>query len=108
MEAARCAGPFSLKNPDDGGEDLYRDFHWGRESQRHRRVRLPPRPRRLVQLGTVESITYAAKKGDTDAYWQHAFGEEGGTKPTLAVDPRSNRLHFVGGDYRVEGRGIVD
>lgn len=94
---------------DDQAERFYTRFHWGRRPTKRKRVKLPPTPRRLVELGTLEAVTYAAKKGAEGLVdYVHSFGEEGGAKPTLAADPRSRRLHIVGGDYDVQGRGIVD
>jgi hypothetical protein len=112
------AEPFIL-NPadedDDDGKDVaradraYEGFHWGRAPKRRFRAELSPTPRALAKLGNIEAITYSTTKGSTGhAHYEHEFGEEGGRKPILAVDPRSNRLHIVGGDYRVEDRGIVD
>lgn len=83
-------------------------FHWGRGPRRIIRAKVSPRPRALVKLGRLEAITYSTKKGGDFAHWEHAFGEDGGRKPALAVDPESDRLHIVGGDYTVKDRGIVD
>lgn len=87
----------------------YEGFQWGRKARKVRKVTVPPRPRTLAKLGTAEAIVYSTTKGRTGfAHYEHAFGEEGGKKPILAVDPDTDRLHLVGGDYRVEDRGIVD
>jgi hypothetical protein len=88
--------------------EAYEGFHWGRKATRARRVRVSPPPRELAQLGKLVAVTYETTKGEERAQWEHEFGEEGGRRPVLAVDPESNRLHIVGGDYRVEDRGIVD
>lgn len=105
---------------DDGAEDdegdggqaaadrKFEGFHWGRRVRRRRNVELSPQPRELAELGTLEAVVYSTTKGGQRAHWEHELGEEGGRKPILAVDPRSDRLHIVGGDYRVEDRGIVD
>jgi hypothetical protein len=83
----------------------YKAFHWGREADRVGAVQVAPRPRELVKLGTLENVTYSARKGsDPDTDYVHAFGPG---KPTLAYDPRAKKLHVVGGRYRVEARGIV-
>ena len=95
--------------PSSAARERYRGFHWGRPSTRDLRVRTSPRPRELVELGKLEAVTYSTKKGDEGLqHYEHAFGEEGGKKPTLALDPSTDRLHVVGGSYRVEDRGIVD
>jgi hypothetical protein len=88
---------------------LYRELHWGLTPKRVRTVRVERRPHALAELGKLESVTYATtKKGDGPSSYTHAFGEEGGKRPSLAVDTKTRRLHIVGGDYRVERRGIVD
>ncbi len=89
-------------------ERAYEGFHWGHRPRRRVRVPVSPAPSTLVKLGRLEAITYSAKKGGEFAHWEHAFGEEGGRKPTLAMDPKTKRLHIVGGAYTVEDRGIVD
>lgn len=87
----------------------YTGFHWGRQPNREVLVTPSPRPRELVELGKLEAVTYSTKKGDEGlVHYEHAFGEEGGKKPRLALDPGTDRLHIVGGDYTVEDRGIVD
>lgn len=86
----------------------FQGFHWGRPSRRVIRAKPSPRPAALVRLGRLEAITYSTKKGGDFAHWEHEFGEEGGQKPSLAMDPENGRLHIVGGDYTVEDRGIVD
>jgi len=88
--------------------DFFREFYWGREPGRVRRTKVSPLPRELVQLGTLEAITYSAKKGGEKlADYIHHFGEEGHRKPKLAADPRNKKLHIIGGDYGVEAAGIV-
>lgn len=89
-------------------DDKYEGFHWGQAPRAHRQVEVSPRPRELTKLGELESVAYRTTKGDQRATWEHAFGDQGGRKPILAVDPRNDRLHIVGGGYRVEDRGIVD
>ncbi len=89
--------------------EAWEGFHWGRRARKVKRVRVPERPRELVELGRLEAVTYSTTKGGEGLqHWEHAFGEEGGRKPVLAMDPDNERLHVVGGSYRVEDRGIVD
>jgi len=91
--------------------EMFRGFHWGRSSRRTVKAKASPRPRSLVKLGRLEAVTYSTRKGHgrkSFAHWEHLFGEDGGRKPALAVDPANQRLHIVGGDYTVEDRGIVD
>lgn len=69
-------------------------------------MRLPARPRVLVKLGELDSVTYVTKKGrEPVTHYEHEFGEEGGKRPVLAMDERK-RLHVVGGDYTVTKAGI--
>jgi hypothetical protein len=89
--------------------DKYTGFHWGRPPRKHVAVTPPPRPRELVELGRLEAVTYSTTKGKEGLqHYEHEFGEEGGRKPVLAVDPHTDRLHVIGGDYAVEDRGIVN
>jgi len=95
----------------DQARKLFEGFHGGRSSRRTLKARPSPRPRSLVKLGRLEAVTYSTRKGhgrNAFAHWEHEFGEEGGRKPALAMDPSNKRLHIVGGDYTVEDRGIVD
>lgn len=93
----------------EGAVRAYEGFHWGRKARRIVRVRPSAPPRELVKLGRLEAVTYSTRKGaEPFAHYEHAFGEEGGRKPVLAMDARNRRLHIVGGSYRVEDRGIVD
>lgn len=102
---------------DDGGDEdeekeravsFYKDFHWGRKPKRIKRTSLSPSPRSLVQLGTLEAVTYSARKGaEKLADYIHHFGEGGTKKPKLAADPRTRRLHVVGGGYNIKAAGIT-
>jgi hypothetical protein len=93
----------------DAARKKYEGFQWGRKPRKVKRVPVSPPPRTLAKLGQAEAIVYSTKKGrEKWAHYEHAFGEEGGRKPVLAVDPETDRLHLVGGSYRVEDRGIVD
>lgn len=95
--------------PMNTAADRYEGFHWGRPPKKTVRVRPAPRPRELVELGRLEAVTYSTKKGKEGLqHYEHAFGEEGGEKPFLAMDPDNDRLHVVGGSYKVEDRGIVN
>jgi hypothetical protein len=73
------------------------------------RVKVSSTPRELAQLGQLEAVVYSTRKhGARHAHYEHQFGETGKRKPTLAMDPRTKRLHVVGGAYTVTGRGIED
>jgi peptidoglycan hydrolase-like protein with peptidoglycan-binding domain len=105
-------GRATRRNPtgavDEAAVRFYQDFQ-GRRPRRIKRAKVSPLPRTLVRLGLLEAITYSTKKGRTAlADYVHQFGEEGGRKPVLAVDPKTKRLHIVGGDYDVQDVGIVD
>jgi hypothetical protein len=98
---ARHGNPATLES-----EKFYREFHWGREPNAIKRVRVPRRPHQLVQLGTLEAITYSATKGKRGQLTDYVHDFEG-PRPTLAADPRTKKLHIVGGKYTIEDRGIV-
>ena len=85
----------------------YKQFHWGNLSKKTRAISVAPTPKELVDLGTLENITYGTKKGGEDADYTHDFGKRGRGKPRLAYDPTAKALHIVGGTYTVEDRGIV-
>jgi hypothetical protein len=88
---------------------LFKDLHWGIEPRRVSRVRPSHAGPALTELGRLESVEYSTtKQGDGASVYHHAFGEEGGRKPVLAVDPQTRDLHIVGGSYTVERKGIVD
>lgn len=99
----------SSRDPEAVARKLYRDLHWGIPPKRVRKFRPPHAGAALAELGRVEAIEYATtKKGDGPSIYRHRFGEEGGRKPTLAVDPQTRDLHIVGGSYAVQAKGIVD
>lgn len=82
-----------------------REFHWGNPARRvvRRSVAVPPRV--LADLGEVASITYRTnKRGEKAQFFEHEFE---GRRPRLGVDPRSKRLHLVGGSYTVKAAGIT-
>lgn len=88
---------------------LVDDLHWGIPARRETAVRVPHVGAALAELGQLVAVEYSTnKRGDGLSVYRHEFGEEGGRKPRLAVDPQTRDLHIVGGSYRVERRGIVD
>lgn len=99
-----------MKNPTSKeARERFEGFHWGIPARKTVAVAVPPRPRELVKLGTLEAVTYSTEKGGEGfQHWEHEFGEEGGRKPVLAMDPANERLHIVGGSYTVEDDGITD
>ena len=90
----------------DLAKNFYEDFHWGEKPKKAKRVKTSPSPDVLTNIGELVDITYETSKGGEEAHWNHTFGEEGGQRPKLAVDPRNKRLHIVGGDYTVTAKGI--
>ncbi len=104
--ATRRRGRKSRKNPlSSDPEKAYKQFHWGKKASKTKAVAVSPAPAgRLVELGTLEAVTYSADKNDGLVDYFHEFGRK---KPVLALDPKTNRLHIVGGGYVVEDRGIV-
>ena len=115
LEGAQAAPFRGVARRPNAGPDLgaarraYEAFQWGRKPRRVTRARVSPEPEVLAQLGQLTHVTYQTKKGSEKvALYEHAFGEEGGRRPVLALDPKSGRLHIVGGSYRVTARGIID
>lgn len=95
--------------PSRRAADLFADLHWGIKPRKLARVRTPHVGHTLTELGRLESIDYSTNKsGDGMSRYTHEFGEDGGRKPTLAVDPETRDLHIVGGSYTVERAGIID
>ena len=111
-EAGAQPPPFPRLNPDAEeireAEEAYDQFHWGETGRRRISPRrLPRAPKVLVELGSLEAVTYGTTKaGDGYSHYEHAFGETGGAKPRLAMDPKTKRLWIVGGRYTVTERGI--
>jgi hypothetical protein len=68
-----------------------------------------------VDLGECRAISYgmakfgsevpASARGE-DARWDHKFGEEGGTCPTIFYDRKMRRLILSRATYRIEGAWI--
>lgn len=89
-------------------QDFYQEFHWGDAPRKTVKRKASKRPKVGVKLGKLHSVAYETHKDGEDAVWEHEFGEEGGKKPDLVMDIDNDKLHIVGGSYKVEGRGIVD
>ncbi len=71
----------------------------------------------LVDLGECRAISYAMKKyghevpasaRGEDVRWDHEFGEEGGTRPTIFYSRKYRRLILGQATYRIEGSWIRD
>lgn len=100
MNPARPTGPAA---------QLFDELHWGIPARKQSRVRRPELGAALTELGRLDAIEYTTnKRGDGPSTYRHEFGEDGGRKPRLAVDPASRDLAIVGGAYKVERKGIVD
>jgi hypothetical protein len=90
-------------------KEFRRAFAWGIPARKVTRRKVSPLPSTLVELGRLEEITYrTAKAGESARLFEHRFGEDGGKKPSLAMDIENKRLHILGGDYTVSDRGIED
>lgn len=87
---------------------FYEDLHWGEPATKVTRRRVAKTPKVASKLGELVAVTYETSKGGEHAEWEHHFGEEGGERPDLVVDPKNKRLHIVGGDYDVQAAGIID
>ena len=61
----------------------------------------------LVALGPILAVEYGpTDKGKGASIYRHVF--EGDGRPTLAVNARTGRLHFVGGRYDITHEGVED
>jgi hypothetical protein len=64
------------------------------------------------QLGEATRIDYKQRKEHVPKpeidEWEHHFGEEGGSRPTVLFDSRHKRLLLEGGDYHIESDGIIN
>lgn len=71
------------------------------------------RTKDLVDLGAARYIAYRTRKSQIDnknSTYEHFLGDETGSYPRLMYDKRGRepRLYLAGGEYRVEGVGIVN
>lgn len=70
------------------------------------KVRSRTIPSTLVKLGDVHSVVYRSNKYDgKNKLHEHRFKRP---LPVLASDPDGRVAHFVGGDYKITGDGLVD
>lgn len=85
----------------------FEGFHWGDESKTIAVRELPSPDTPLVFLGVAEEIHYGSKKDGKFHHYYHEHGEESGTFPMIfAWGPKAYVV--MGGDMRIEDRGIVD
>jgi uncharacterized protein YoaH (UPF0181 family) len=70
-----------------------------------------PAGKDFLDLGEVEQIEYFTQK-DFDQFqpivYFHKFGEETGERPRLMYDTYSQRLHLIGGAYKIKKDGIIN
>jgi hypothetical protein len=85
---------------------LYRDFREA-EPRAVRRVTVrAPKGKALVRMGVCEFIGYMTTHQGRPALYVHHFAP--GSRPALYAGTNRNELYFVGGRFRVTGRGITD
>lgn len=63
-----------------------------------------------VDYGEIISVTYEADKPHVETgvfNYVHRFGEDGGTRPHLVVDPEGY-MKVEGGSYKISADGIID
>lgn len=63
------------------------------------------RPRVLIEIGQLTSVTYRTSKGGERADWIH---DHRLPLPVLAWDAETGDLHIVGGGYCITDDGIED
>lgn len=87
-------------------DSKFERFHWGRQAQGSRVVKVPriAPGEVLYQLGDLTEIAYDTQKGSPEwVRWVHEFKRP---LPALATT-QAGKLVIVGGGYRVTERGIV-
>lgn len=92
--------------------EFYEKFHWGIPSRKiiQTELEIPKADaqgiRHMVALGYLRGLIYqSTKEGEKkDQNYIHALEP---ALPLLCTDEDGLRLFIVGGDYRVEPRGIV-
>ena len=92
------------------GLKVFSGFHWGRDVDEIRKVIVDPPPDVLVHLGLLKTVAYETRKlgpdgdhGDPVIY-VHSFDSP---FPILCSSQDSKGLWIIGGNFRVEDRGIV-
>jgi hypothetical protein len=74
------------------------------------RMKVRGNPGGEVDVGEIISVTYCADKPHIEAgtfNYVHKFGEEGGVRPHLIVDPEGYPI-IEGGSYGITADGIID
>lgn len=86
-------------------EKRFSQFHWSDAPSQIQKAQAPEiRPGEvLYSLGELVAITYRASKGGSTYDWAHDFKP---SRPELA-STTSGDLVIVGGDYKINQRGIV-
>ena len=86
---------------------FYQRVQWGRDPLELVEVEVADTPAILVKMGDLVAVTYRTAKGTRSTRtddWEHHFKRP---LPVLGVDPETERLHIVGGRYRVLEAGIT-
>ncbi len=68
-------------------------------------------PKDHLEIGYACSIVYSTSKAFHSfekSDYEHHFGEDGGTYPTLCYDVQNEKLYLIGGTYQVKPEGIVN
>ena len=106
-EAAAVAALAPIADQLEAAEKAYREFHWGDDPDATIDAEIPKvRPGDVLPvLGELVRLDYLAKKDGELATWWHPFQRR---RPLLASTCSDRpRLLIVGGDYKIEPRGIV-
>lgn len=104
------AGKRRKGNPTDDYDtrraaDLYERFT-GHEPLALGKVTLPPHPKALACIGTMDGIMYTTVRDGVTEKYIHQF--KASDKPLFCVTPEGDQIVCVGGAYDFTERGIVD
>jgi len=87
------------------GAKLYTDFS-GHEAEVVGKVKAPPMPKVLVEIGLIDFIGYRTVRDGRKEKYIHKF--KGSAKPGFYVTPDGKQIVLIGGKYTFTEQGIED
>lgn len=105
--ANRCVRTATVE-PNDDIERAVKGYQAFRETTPRRARYVTPQapPGAVWRMGACEFVGYMTTHNGKPALYVHEFAT--GSRPFLYAGPRQNQLFFVGGRFKVTGRGITD